>query len=372
MRALPQRLKAPGFRRLLGAAVLGAMVLGAAGCLLGLRAAARALPTLRAAADFRGESGERFAQIACFLPEGEGRSEEDIYAFRQTLDAKLLEQSLEAPEGGSLTVDAYCALTEVKAGTDGGGTFTVDAVAVGGDFFAFHPLTLLSGNYIREDDLMDDLVVLDRETAWKLFGGTDLAGMTVTVEGRPFVVAGVVERETDAYSRRAYDGDGMLFLSFSALSRMQEDAEIVCYECVCPDPISGFALGLVTENFDTGGGDIVENSARYSLSRLLSVIGSFGERSMRTNGVIYPYWENAARLTEDYAALLLLLAALLLALPALTALVLAVRSAVRLYRLAKRKLPEKAAAAVERRREERYRERTEQNGEGEDHGGGAL
>ena len=32
---------------------------------------------------------------------------------------------------------------------------------------------------------------------------------------------------------------------------------------------------------------------------------------MNTHAVIYPYWENAARLTEDYAALFLLLAIVL-------------------------------------------------------------
>ncbi len=71
------------------------------------------------------------------------------------------------------------------------------------------------------------------------------------------------------------------------------------------------------------------------------------------NGVIYPYWENAVRMTEDYAALLLVLAVLLALYPALGALVLLIRDIRRTYRFAKVRIPEQVDAAVEKRREER-------------------
>ncbi len=200
---------------------------------------------------------------------------------------------------------------------------------------------------------MDDLVVLDEETAWKLFGGTDLTGMTMTINGEPFVVSGVIAREEDFATRKAYSGDSGIFLSYSALSRLQEDTAISCYELVMPDPISGFAKNLVKENFPVGTGDIVENSSRYTLGHLWEVIRDFGSRSMRTNGVMYPYWENAARLTEDYAALLLVLAGLFAFYPACFALVQFIRLVIRTYRLAKARIPEKVEAAVEKRREER-------------------
>ena len=65
------------------------------------------LETTTAAQRFRGESETRFAQMACFLPVGQGKTEEQIFEFRSGLDTKFVEQSLEAPEGGSLYVDAY-------------------------------------------------------------------------------------------------------------------------------------------------------------------------------------------------------------------------------------------------------------------------
>ena len=342
------------------------LVLGSVACLLGLRTVSHALITLDAADRFRGESELRFAQLAAFLPVGQGKTEEDIFRFRQSLDTALTEQSMEVPEKGSLYIDAYSGPADLTASTENG-TASVTALGVGGDFFYFHPLPLLGGSYIDEDDLMDDLVVLDEEMAWRLYGSTDLAGMTVYLNETPFVVSGVVARETDFATARSYTGGGGVFLSWSALARLVEDAQIDCYELVMPDPISHYAKGVVEDNFSVGSGDIVENSGRYRPGRLLEVIRGYGERSMRVNGVIYPYWENAARLTEDYAALLMLLAVLLALCPAIFALVLGIRALRRSWKQAKETIPARIEAAAEQRKEERlekaYKKKTGGGGE---------
>ena len=339
------------------------LVAAATASLIGLGAVSRTLDSVRASETFRGESDMRFAQIACFFPVGMGKEESDILAFRETLDAKLLEQSLEAPENGSMYLDAYSASAAVTAASDSGSA-QVEAVAVGGEFFYFHPLQLRSGSYISSDDLMDDLVVLDEELAWRMFGGVELSGMTMTINGEPFVVAGVVSREDDFATRKAYSGEPGLFMSFSALKRLEESATIGCYEIIMPDPITNFALSVVQESFPQEDADVVENSSRYSLGHLLSVIGSFGDRSMRTNGVIYPYWENAVRLTEDYAALLLILSVVFALCPVTFAAVLIIRSVVRSYRTMKRVIPEKVEAAIEQRREERLEQEYEKKAGG--------
>ncbi len=329
------------------------LVLAAAASLVGMRVMSNTLESLTAADRFRGDGDVRFAQLACFLPVGEGKSEDDIFTFRQSLDSKMVEQSLEAPEGGRLFIDAYCGTASVSVKSESGAA-TVEAVGVGGDFFYFHPLQLRSGAYFDGEDLMDDLVVLDEEMAWRLFGGTDLAGMTVLINDEPFVVAGVISREDDFASRKAYSGDGGLFMSFSAMKRLKEDAAISCYEVVMPDPISGYAKGVVRDTFPVGKGDVVENSGRYGLAHLVTeVIGGFGQRSMRTNGVVYPYWENAVRLTEDYAALLLALAAVFAVCPAVFGLVYGILFIRKGYRYLKKTVPEKMEAGIEKRREKR-------------------
>ena len=215
---------------------------------------------------------------------------------------------------------------------------------------------------------MDDLVVLDEETAWRIFGGTDLTGMTVTINDKAFVVGGVVHREDDFASKRAYSGEGGIFLSFTALTRLLEDTRISCYEIVMPDPISGFAKGLVSDVFPVGNGDVVQNSGRYSPVSLLTVLKNFPGRSMRLNGVIYPYWENAARLTEDYAALLLLAAAVFLLIPLLFLITAVIRYVRWTYRFAKAKIPEKVEEAVEKHREERLEKKLENKAGGDGDG----
>lgn len=340
------------------------LIIACAASAVGLSVVSTTLETTGAAGRFRGESETRFAQIACYLPVGQGKTEEDILNFRQGLDAKFTEQSLEAPENGRLYVDAYGSSAAVSISTDYGSA-EVTAMGIGGDFFYFHPLQLRSGSYISDRDLMDDLVVLDEVMAWRLFGGIDLTGMTVYINEQPFVVSGVVAMEDDFATSRARVQEGAVFLSYSALSRLEEGLTIDCYEIVLPDPITGYAYGVVTDSFQVGEGDIVENSSRYTLSHLLDVIGSVGERSMRTNGVIYPYWENALRLTEDYAALLLILMVLFALCPLVCLVVLAVRGIRWGYRRVKTVVPEKVGATVERHREQKYEQEFSTKTEGE-------
>ena len=338
------------WRLFLASCILVALVLV---CFAIFQGIAGTLESIHAADRFRGDNEMRFAQLACFMPEDSGKTEEDIRLFHQTLDQKLIDASLEAPEGASLYTDAYSGRINLSVSGDHGSA-TVKAIGVGGNFFQFHPLRLRSGSYISENDFMQDRVVLDETLAWQLFGGFDVAGLSVTIDGKPFYVAGVVRRESDFATKEAYLDGASMFLSYSAMKSLDENSTITCYEIVMPDPISGFARGVLTENFDVGTGDIVENSSRYSLENLFSVIGDFGKRSMRNNGVIYPYWENAVRLTEDYLALLLLLMLLFGLCPAVTLLVLAIRQVIRTWRTLKREVPARLDRARERRREKLY------------------
>ena len=134
LRAVPQRVK-------LLAALNAALILICALTALFLRGIAPTFETITAAERFRGGSDLRFAQIACYLPSGKQIDEEKIWTLRETLDAKFVEQSLTAPEGGSLFLDSYSMRTRLTAATEHG-TAEVAAFGVGGDFFYFHPLLL--------------------------------------------------------------------------------------------------------------------------------------------------------------------------------------------------------------------------------------
>ena len=220
---------------------------------------------------------------------------------------------METPEGGSAWKDAYCAQGSVSV-TGGKGNAKAQTLGVGGDWFYFHDLKLRSGVYLSESDLMHDRVVLDETLAWKLYGGFDLAGMDVTIGGKQYIIAGVVNLETDKASLKARgDSGGVLIMHYDALNAIAE-TKISSYEIVCADPITGFVLDTVKKGFTDAAA--VENSSRFTSITPWSAMASFGDRAVSTVAVAYPYWENAARITEDQVALLRVLAFVLALLPA--------------------------------------------------------
>lgn len=331
----------------------GLLVLLALVCLLFLHRVCTTLPTLNAANTWAGESEMPFAQLACYLPNDQTLEEQDIWSFRQTLEKQLTDAALEAPEKGSLYTDAYSGQGTLTVTAERGNA-QVSVIGVGGDYFRFHPLQLRSGSYLAETDLMQDRVILDEELAWKLFGGMELAGLSVNINGADYYVAGVVSREDDYYSSMAYtDGAGM-FMSYSALKACDETVSINCYELVMPNTITSYAKNMVQEHFPLNGGIVVENSSRYSLGNLLDVIGDFGKRSMGLSGIIYPYWENAVRLTEDYAALLLTLTALFALMPGISLTVTMVRILKAGWRKGTHLVKHNVTSAVERRKEKKW------------------
>jgi len=196
-------------------------------------------------------------------------------------------------------VDCYCAFQTISLSTENGnGTF--DAVSVGGDFFLFHPVHLLSGNYFSEDDLMNDYVLLDEETAWKLFGSTDVAGMRVSCFDRELYVAGVYERAQSEVDNLAAGGDSpRVFVSYDVLNT-GEVQQIACYELLSPNPIPNFAYDVLhnINAFSQDNVKYIQNSTRFSYSRYLDLLKERKSREMRTDDIKLPYWENVARYKE--------------------------------------------------------------------------
>ncbi len=313
----------------------GILILAAAVCFLAVSRLSRLLPSQYAAERWEGEGETPFTQLSCFLTADEAMTQGQIYTFRYAILDKLHEAGLEAGTDTRLFRDAWCAFGTLKASSEQANG-DVSVIAVGGDYYSFHPLRLLSGSYLTEDELMKDRILLDEETAWFLFGGTDLVGMKVKLGGYPFVVGGVVEREQDFASKKAYSADRGVYMAYDSYALLVEGAGATCYELVIAEPVKDFGENFVREKFPVGKGELVLNSRRFSAERLLGLLGQFGERSMQRRAVIYPYWENAARCVEDWCSLLLLLGSLCLLLPVLALLIWLIR----LLRRGKEKITE--------------------------------
>ena len=311
-------------KRIIFAIVNGALLLVMAACLITGAVLSHELDSQREAERWRGEGELEFSQISCFIPVDEKIGLDKVAAFRTKMSEELHKAALDIDNDSTLFVDAWSCTGKVSVSSDNGkGDAAV--IAVGGEFFEFHPLRLISGSYITQRDLMKDRVLLDEDLAWLLYGGTDIAGLSMKINGVPYMIAGVVEREQDRFSTSAYSSGRGLYMSYDGYAQLFEDAGISCYEVALANPVKGFALGVVKGAFPIGRGEIVENSRRFEFGRLLSIAKQFGSRSMQTTGVIYPYWENAARSVEDWCALLAFAALLCGALPAVTALVVVIR-----------------------------------------------
>lgn len=287
----------------------------------------RTLLSQQAASVWRGQSEERFAQVSAFMSVGKGTSTGEVMRFRYSLDGKLADAGIEAQEGQKLWTDAYSSISTLRVKGEKESS-QAKAVGVGGDFFLFHPYELMSGSYLAEDDVMEDRVILDQELAWTLFGGSDLEGMSVTINDRPYYVAGVVRRENDKFTEKAFSGEPLIFMPLSALQEIDPEVTVMHYELVISNPISGFALQLLQDDFlggESGGGMTVENSGRYSFASIWSIFSDFGSRSVIEKGLILPYWENAARISEVYIARLWVVAAVLGIVPFVCLVWLAVR-----------------------------------------------
>jgi len=296
------------------------------------------LHSQQAAAAWGGQSGERFAQVSAFFPEAHHFEMRDIHSLRQTVDTALMTVSIDIRDERRFYADAWSA--EGSAFVIGErGEISASVIGVGGDFFLFHPLRLRDGSYITPNDLMRDRVILDEDLAWQLFGSVQLAGLEVLIDNRPFVIAGVVARDNDFASRRAYEGGAGLFMAYESLSLVTQDsAQIISYEIVMPDPVTGFAYDTISEFFRGTDVLVVENNTRFSLSSAFSAIGSFGERGMQTVALQLPHWENAARLAEDMQALLLAISLVLIITPTVFFIIFLVKLGIYLFKRGKRTL----------------------------------
>lgn len=259
----------------------------------------------------------KVSQISCFFSREAAIGEDQIISFEHRLDQALEEASLVSDsenESARLWADAYSATGRITVASNRA-SVELAAVGIGGDFFQFHPLQLVSGSYFSGNDVLTDYIVLDEDAAWQLFGSNDVAGQIVTVGEIPHVITGVVKREEGRIAEAAGLTATVAYVSYNSLTAYGTSYGLNTYEIVMPNPVSGYAKSYVTENIGVDGVEmeIVENTTRFSLLSRLKLLFAFGTRSMSSKAIIYPYWENMARGYEDILALLavLMLAAFL-------------------------------------------------------------
>lgn len=264
------------------------------------------------------------AQISVYF------SESEKYTLKESLSATSFriqswyQQILTELQNDSITLDedkndnarlvvyGYSASGKITL-TNNKTTAETKAYGVGGDFFQFHPLKLLHGSYFSESDLMQDRIIIDTETAWKLFGSNDVVGMFVEINAIPHMVVGVYEKESGYFNDAAGNEVSCVYVSHDTLYEYGQYHGLETIEYLIPNPVDGFAMGLVNTQFSGMDVKMVEHQERFGFMALLDVVKQFGTRSMGLDGITFPYWENMARGYEDILAGLLVVEGILTA-----------------------------------------------------------
>lgn len=276
--------------------------------------------------------GMPYAQVSAFISPGHAMAQDELGTVRGSLTETLVKDSYaQSKSGGRVWIDAYSGEADVNLRKDSN-TLSVTAVGIGGEFFQFHPIKLLSGSYISDSDINHDRIVVDENFAWAMFGSNDIVGMQVWLDNSIYFIAGVVKVDEDKIPQMAYGNTNRVYMPYDELVTHQENVPITCYEAVFPNPISNYAyyalkgaFGLSEESDDQlekkenplsfDDVEVLENTKRYEPMELITKVKQWRLRSMRTASVGYPFWENVARVQDDEQMVYLMLRGLLLVCP---------------------------------------------------------
>ncbi|MCQ2558601.1 MAG: ABC transporter permease [Oscillospiraceae bacterium] len=274
------------------------------------------------AEQWQGESDTAFCQYSCFFPVTEGFDRNGVGQTRNTLAGLLLENAYPREKLESLFTDAWSGTISLSISNERVQKVKVNAATVGGNFFQFHPVHLVSGSTLSDEDFSANRILVDADLAWQLYGSTQIEGQLVFVNDRPFSIAGVYEANTDEASKAARPEKQQAYVLYSAFlaesGDKKENPVLTCYELVMPEPVTGFARQFIQKAFPSSAVEKVQNTGRFSYSKLYSAARNRGESAMRTGTAELPPWENAARYTAAKCGALLHAAVLLLILPAAT------------------------------------------------------
>lgn len=263
------------------------------------------------------QSGDiRFAQISCFISKEEAWQKDNVYSFKNTINRALEEAAILNENNETLIVDSYSGEANLNVSYNKKST-EVTAIGVGENFFLFHPQKFLSGYSFSKDDIMKDRIVLDEDTAWQLFGSTDVEGLTVYIGNNPYYIAGVFKIPTNKLEKEAYGEKKRVYLPYESLKKEVDSAVITCYEIILPNPVSNWGYKIIKDNISSENISIIENSNRFSIPVKFNSLKNFGKKVMVKNSVVYPFWENIARVKDEYLLMLFLLQILCLISPVL-------------------------------------------------------
>lgn len=306
-----------GKKRLLPAVIAGANALTlTAALVLTLTGGAIARSQSYNSSALKWDPDGESTQVSVFLSEDAGFDTDSVNSLRVHLNSELGNIATDGQGNVPEIPDAYSTpvgKAQIQCDTTGRGE--AELTAVGGEFFIFRDFKLLSGAYFSDDDLMQDGAVIERSLAWTLYGSSNIAGQLIYIDGVQFYISGVIDDPTDKYEKRTAGESPRVYISYKGAAQLPQVMysptaadgaspalkKITCYECIMLDPVENFAYNTINKYFGNmyeGKFHAVNNSERFSSSEMVKAYKKRSDLAVRTDTVVYPYWENASRIAE--------------------------------------------------------------------------
>lgn len=302
-----------------------------------------------------------YSQQSAFIGNDAEFTTDSLDMVRGIISNEITNASIKNEENNRLWYDSYYSrIGKFQAHGTVLGNTECEINAVNGDFFMLHNFRLINGAFFSDNDLMQDYAVIDDNTAWKLFGSSDVVGMSFTVNNNDFYVSGVIERPKSKGEIEYYGKSPEIYISYDSASAIigEEYSAISCYEAVLPEPVENFASKTFKTAFEaySDSSVLITNTDRFSFGKRMKALKNISSCVAPKKPVIYPWWENAARKTEFRLSFIYLFALLALIIPLITVIVLLVKL-YRHYRKQKRKLKNKLSDIIDRIRTRKYRKK---------------
>lgn len=254
--------------------------------------------------------GEQFAVITAYTEQNCAVSRDEVLNWSVSADANLLSASV-SPRDNARSW-AYCYGLETTLAAKGtAGSTSAQTLAVGGDFFVFHPLNFIYGSPFLNDDSITSCIVIDKELAWKLFGAVNICGMEVEINDIDFVVTGVVDFEKDdSVYRYTYGTSPRMYISYTGYMRLTGDNPVITmFEAALPNRVDGFGKNIFDSSvyLNESTTSVIEASERFSLKNRFSNMKKLRYAWIETTNIEVPYWENEARVYDYRCARMIII-----------------------------------------------------------------
>ncbi len=239
----------------------------------------------------------RYSQMSAFISENAGFDIQSAQYSENSIIERLSVDSYVSDDTKRIAITNSVSKTKMHFSTSFDSS-EAEVFYTDSDHFIFHPHSFVYGWHYTGDEIMKNYVVLNEELAFRIYGGTNVAGMTVNVDGTECTVVGVTSGPVSFAERKEWNEKQPIAYVMQGFKEDYDNSlPIISYEVLLPDPVKDYASAIFKEalRIDEDKVEIVENTGRGKYLKLLKELFSSDRSMVRENTVYYPHWENAAR-----------------------------------------------------------------------------